>query len=233
MASPRGKLIFDDRCGFCQKSIQLLRRLDWFGTIEFVPLGQAAELMERHAITSQAMETAMHHISPLGQVTSGAEAFRVFGKLIPPLLPCALLLHLPFALRLAAAKRRANGRCSNSAQGRSGGISFPKTRNASAPEVTWPSGEMWCIAVSIAWLVMAWRSISSAAWPSGTNSMVPNQSRRRSSWIDFWQKPHRSSKINFPRGEAMKGWWAQRDLNPRPSDYESPALTTELWARSR
>ncbi len=26
-------------------------------------------------------------------------------------------------------------------------------------------------------------------------------------------------------------WWAQRDLNPRPSDYESPALTTELWAR--
>ena len=30
----------------------------------------------------------------------------------------------------------------------------------------------------------------------------------------------------------MKGWWAQRDLNPRPSDYESPALTTELWARS-
>ena len=101
MASPRGKLIFDDRCRFCQKSIQLLRRLDWFGTIEFVPLGQAAELMERHAITSQAMETAMHHISPLGQVTSGAEAFRVFGKLIPPLLPCALLLHLPFALRLA------------------------------------------------------------------------------------------------------------------------------------
>jgi hypothetical protein len=25
-------------------------------------------------------------------------------------------------------------------------------------------------------------------------------------------------------------WWAQRDLNPRPSDYESPALTAELWA---
>jgi integrase len=28
----------------------------------------------------------------------------------------------------------------------------------------------------------------------------------------------------------MEEWWAQRDLNPRPSDYESPALTTELWA---
>ena len=101
MRTSRGKLIFDDRCGFCRKSVQLLRRLDWFGTIEFVPLGQADELMERHAISSQAMEAAMHHISPLGQVTNGAEAFRVFGKKVPLLFPCALFLHLPFALRLA------------------------------------------------------------------------------------------------------------------------------------
>ncbi len=26
-------------------------------------------------------------------------------------------------------------------------------------------------------------------------------------------------------------WWAQTDLNRRPSDYESPALTAELWAQ--
>ena len=57
--------------------------------------------MKCHAITSQAMETAMHYISPLAQVTNGAEAVRVFGKKIPLLFPCALFLHLPFALRLA------------------------------------------------------------------------------------------------------------------------------------
>lgn len=28
----------------------------------------------------------------------------------------------------------------------------------------------------------------------------------------------------------MFEWWAQSDLNQRPSDYESPALTAELWA---
>src|SRR5713226_9180441 len=33
-------------------------------------------------------------------------------------------------------------------------------------------------------------------------------------------------------GQFLK-WWAQQDLNLRPSDYESPALTTELWAQSR
>ena len=26
-------------------------------------------------------------------------------------------------------------------------------------------------------------------------------------------------------------WWGGQDLNPRPRDYESPALTTELLAR--
>ena len=30
--------------------------------------------------------------------------------------------------------------------------------------------------------------------------------------------------------QFLEVWWAQRDLNPRPSDYESPALTAELWA---
>ena len=30
---------------------------------------------------------------------------------------------------------------------------------------------------------------------------------------------------------ARKSWWARRDLNPQPRDYESPALTVELQAR--
>jgi hypothetical protein len=28
----------------------------------------------------------------------------------------------------------------------------------------------------------------------------------------------------------MRVWWARRDLNPQPRDYESPALTVELQA---
>ena len=27
------------------------------------------------------------------------------------------------------------------------------------------------------------------------------------------------------------GWWAHQDLNLEPTDYESAALTVELWAR--
>src|ERR1041385_998150 len=31
-------------------------------------------------------------------------------------------------------------------------------------------------------------------------------------------------------GVSHTKWWAHQDLNLGPSDYESPALTTELWA---
>ena len=34
------------------------------------------------------------------------------------------------------------------------------------------------------------------------------------------------------RCAANEGWWAHLDLNQGPSDYESPALTAELWAHA-
>jgi hypothetical protein len=30
----------------------------------------------------------------------------------------------------------------------------------------------------------------------------------------------------------LYNYWAHRDSNPGPRDYESPALTAELWARN-
>ena len=44
-------------------------------------------------------------------------------------------------------------------------------------------------------------------------------------------------RATVPGGEFASGdggkqrWWARRDLNPQPRDYESPALTVELQAR--
>src|SRR5262245_27058277 len=36
---------------------------------------------------------------------------------------------------------------------------------------------------------------------------------------------------DFGHVESAPWWWARWGSNPRPSDYESPALTTELQAR--
>ena len=48
------------------------------------------------------MQAEIHYISPSGYVTAGAKAFRAFGKKIPLLFPSAVMLHLPFALKLAS-----------------------------------------------------------------------------------------------------------------------------------
>src|SRR5690348_15250470 len=37
------------------------------------------------------------------------------------------------------------------------------------------------------------------------------------------------SAAEVPRADS---WWARRDSNPQPRDYESPALTVELQART-
>jgi hypothetical protein len=36
---------------------------------------------------------------------------------------------------------------------------------------------------------------------------------------------------HLKRKICVKAWWARRDLNPQPKDYESSALTVELRAR--
>ena len=131
-------------------------------------------------------------------------------------------------IKLASLK--AKGRWRIIAATKRRGIFFPNLRKASAPAVTWPEGAIWCIFACIASAVIEYLDISWAAFPSGMNSMALNQSSFCSSLIDRMQNSHLSSKISLPRVGCMKKWWAQRDLNPRPNDYESSALTTELWA---
>ena len=42
-----------------------------------------------------------------------------------------------------------------------------------------------------------------------------------------------STPHNFCRGRMLKKEkWAHRDSNPEPTDYESAALTVELWAQN-
>jgi hypothetical protein len=38
-------------------------------------------------------------------------------------------------------------------------------------------------------------------------------------------KGQENGKLKIEEIFEAKIWWAQRDLNPRPRDYESPALT--------
>ncbi len=68
MSTAGHQLIYDDVCGFCQRSVRLLRRVDWFRTIDPVPMSAAADLMARHSISPDAMMSAMHLVTRQGRV---------------------------------------------------------------------------------------------------------------------------------------------------------------------
>src|SRR5579864_7658294 len=50
-------------------------------------------------------------------------------------------------------------------------------------------------------------------------------------WITTYKDYHLCEKRPSERCEQTKEWWALKDLNLRPTDYESAALTAELRAR--
>ena len=101
MCAGSGLLIFDDACGFCRGSVRLIRWLDWYNTVEPLPLSAAGECMKRHSISHDDMMTSMHLVTYDGRVFGGAEAIREFGLRMPLLFPIALVLRLRFTLRLA------------------------------------------------------------------------------------------------------------------------------------
>jgi hypothetical protein len=57
------------------------------------------------------------------------------------------------------------------------------------------------------------------------NGIVENDAREH-----VYQNPIRQNRPYIARAKS-KEWWALKDLNLRPTDYESAALTAELRAR--
>ena len=79
---PNGKLLvlFDGFCPFCQASVKLLKRLDWFNRLECKSFRDAANVPElQPPLSYAAMEAEMHAVSCCGEkVRAGFAAF-LFG----------------------------------------------------------------------------------------------------------------------------------------------------------
>ena len=100
MNAVKDQLIFDDGCGFCNRGVRLLLRLDWFKTITPVPLSAADDLLARNSIPLEAMMNAMHLVTRDGRVFAGVEAVRMFGTRIPLLFPLAFAMRLGLVMSL-------------------------------------------------------------------------------------------------------------------------------------
>lgn len=89
-------VLFDGRCGFCKRSVQVLRSLDWLHRLEYVNFYDTS-LRERIApdIPLAKLQQAMHIKLPSGRFFMGFDAFRELSWHLPLLWVVAPLLYIP------------------------------------------------------------------------------------------------------------------------------------------
>ncbi len=76
------------------------------------------------------------------------------------------------------------------------------------------------------------RHHSSDTLPGWSTYFVPwPQGKRQDPFCTSQSTSHGETGTQPNTRKLLMQWWARRDLNPQPRDYESPALTVELQAR--
>lgn len=78
----RPTLIYDGACGFCQRSVDLVRRWDREQRFVFIPFQDQARVAA-FAIPLPALAAAMHLLLPDGRVFAGADAVPEILRLLP------------------------------------------------------------------------------------------------------------------------------------------------------
>jgi acetyl esterase len=99
-------LVYDGQCRFCERCVGLVRRWDLAGRVGTVPFQDAAAWEGTPGLSRDALEQAMHLVSPAGRVFAGAAAASPLLKLLPGGWILAAPLALPGAGRIAAAAYR-------------------------------------------------------------------------------------------------------------------------------
>ena len=93
----KGIVLFDGECPFCQRSVRILKRLDWLGQLHFQSARDTAHLPDaRVTLDTEKMLEEMHVLTPSRDATyAGFRAFRWMAWRIPLLMPFAPLKYLP------------------------------------------------------------------------------------------------------------------------------------------
>ncbi len=99
-APGRGIVLYDGQCPLCQRSIRLLKPLDWLGRVHFQDARDVGHLppCDEPLVPKRLLEE-MHLVTPdRRQAFAGFRAFRWLAWRLPVLFPVAPLLHLPGVL---------------------------------------------------------------------------------------------------------------------------------------
>lgn len=94
-------VIYDGECGFCRRSMEVLRKLDQEGVLELVE-SQTPGVQERFPwIGPEAYARAIQLVEPGGHTTEGAAAVERLCSIIPAGRRIGWLYRVPFARPMA------------------------------------------------------------------------------------------------------------------------------------
>ncbi|MFN4261833.1 MAG: thiol-disulfide oxidoreductase DCC family protein [Gemmataceae bacterium] len=90
-------LLYDGDCPLCQRSVAILRRLDWRGKVRYLNAREAANIPAcEPPLKPERLLEEMHLITPNSRhVYHGFGAFRWLAWRLPPLWPLAPFLYVP------------------------------------------------------------------------------------------------------------------------------------------
>jgi predicted DCC family thiol-disulfide oxidoreductase YuxK len=93
----RARVLYDGDCAFCCKSVELLRRLDWLGKLDFVNVRDASlPVLKEPLVASAPLLEQMHVLTRDGRhLYGGYRAVRWLAWRLPLTWLIAPLLYLP------------------------------------------------------------------------------------------------------------------------------------------
>ena len=96
-SGPARMVVYDGECGFCKRTIRIMKSLDWFGRLEWRPRSEPG-LTERFPILkSQDTQSQMVSLHPDGKAYGGFFAVRDIWSQLPLTFIPALLFYIPGA----------------------------------------------------------------------------------------------------------------------------------------
>jgi predicted DCC family thiol-disulfide oxidoreductase YuxK len=98
---PKNLVLYDDECPMCTFQMKVLTWLDWFHTVELVPLSSAEAQRVAPQLQREQLLEAIHCISQRGRIYRGARAIRFLGLRMPLLVPLAFFLWIPGVIWIA------------------------------------------------------------------------------------------------------------------------------------
>ena len=94
-------VLYDDGCPLCTFQMRLITWLDWFHRLRLVPISDPRAAVLAPGLTPEALQEAIHCVTPQGVVHRGARCIRFVSARMPLAWPLALVLWIPGVIWVA------------------------------------------------------------------------------------------------------------------------------------